>query len=204
MDNNLFILLKPFLSKKFFHKLPNTLQISSLNKNLQFLSFKNKFLSELIVQNNLINHYEFNQNHNNDLLNLFRQFDLDKTLPLSYNDSIDRGTMRFGVEARSIFLNKELFNLTRNVKNKKLIKNHPKFVLRKMLYEFLPKEIVSKKKIGFTIKLPNFYENFVNKKPYIKDLENEIRITWDSLFDSNTHKLALRLMILEETYKRFS
>lgn len=204
LDNNFLKRLEPFFIKKILKKFPKTIQISLLNKNLKFLAFKNMFLSDLIIENNLINHYQVNQNSDDSLINIFRQFDLDKTLPLSYNDSIDRGTMRHGVEARSIYLNKKLFNLTKNIKNKKLIENHPKLVLRKILYDFLPSEIVPKKKIGFTIKLSNFYNTFKNKRPNIKKLESEIKLTWDSLRDPNTHKLALRLLVLEEAYKRFS
>ena len=84
------------------------------------------------------------------MLTSFRRFDLDYSLPLSYNESIDRGTMRFGIEARSIFLNKELFNLTQNVKTKILLKNHPKPILRNLLNLYLPKKyIISQRKEDF-------------------------------------------------------
>ena len=69
---------------------------------------------------------------------------------------------------------------------------------------YLPKDIISQKKRGFSIELSNFYETFKNKKPIIPELEKEINFTWDNLKDLNSHKLALRLLVLGETYERFS
>ena len=203
-NNSFFEKFFYIFSKSYFNKLPKTLQIALKNKNQKFLSFKNLFLSEIIYNNDLQNNYFINELEDNDLLTSFRKFDLDNTLPLSYNESIDRGTMRFGIEARSIFLNKELFALTSKLKTKILLKNHPKPILRSLLNSYLPSEIISNKKRGFSIELSDFYESFKNKKPIIPGLENEIKFTWDNLVNSDSHKLALRLLVLEETFKRFS
>lgn len=203
--NNSYLEKFEYVFSKFNLKyFPKTLQIALRNKNQKFLSFKNLFLSDMLIQNKIENKYLIRGMDGQDLLTSFRRFDLDYSLPLSYNESIDRGTMRFGIEARSIFLNKELFNLTNNVKTKILLKNHPKPILRNLLNLYLPKNIISQKKRGFSIELSNFYETFKNKKPIIPQLEKEINFTWDNLKDLNSHKLALRLLVLGETYARFS
>ena len=103
LNNSFFEKFFYIFSKSYFNKLPKTLQIALKNKNQKFLSFKNLFLAEIIFNYDLENNYFIKDLENKDLLTSFRQFDLDNTLPLSYNESVDRGTMRYGIEARSVF-----------------------------------------------------------------------------------------------------
>ena len=203
--NHSFLEKFEYIFSKFnLNYFPKTIQIALRNKNHKFLAFKNLFLSDMLVKNKIKNKYLIKEMEGLDLLTSFRRFDLDYSLPLSYNESVDRGTMRFGIEARSVFLHRELFDLTSNIKTKILLKNHPKPILRNLLNLYLPKKIISQKKRGFSIELSNFYETFKNKKPFIPHLEKKIDFTWDNLKDLSSHKLALRLLVLGETYKRFS
>ena len=183
---------------------PRNLQVALRSNDMRVLSFKNSFFSDFIFKNKFFDKYLIPQTSYTNLLDIFRAFDLENTLPLSYNDSIDRGTMRFGVEARSIYLNRELFELTSKMSNKDLLKNHPKPILRKILKSYLPEEIIPNSKRGFSIELKNFYNIFKNKRPFIDLLKDEIDFTWDNLKNPQSHKMALRLLILEETFKKFS
>tara|TARA_Y100000589_G_C27151099_1_gene628956 strand:- start:120 stop:1877 length:1758 start_codon:yes stop_codon:yes gene_type:complete len=191
-------------SEYFFKYLPRNLNVALRKNEMRILSFKNSFFSDFVCRNNFSNQYLIPKNSNSNLLNCFREFDLNNTLQLSYNDSIDRGTMRYGIEARSIYLNKDLYEYTKKISNKDLLKKHPKPILRKILKSYLPEEIIPSSKRGFTIGLSSFYRNFKDKKPSIDLLKNEIDFTWNNLKNNESHIMALRLLILEETFKRFA
>lgn len=91
--------------------------------------------------------------------------------------AVDRNTMMFSLEARTPFLDKEIFNVASKLGvNAKINKTTTKVALRKAAQKVIPNEAYKKKKLGFPVPLRDWLKE--------EDLYNEIL----SKFESDTAK----------------
>jgi asparagine synthase (glutamine-hydrolysing) len=68
--------------------------------------------------------------------------------------AVDRNTMMFGLEARTPFLDKEVYDVARTLNNKAKLNNETtKPALRKAASKVIPNESFKKKKLGFPVPL---------------------------------------------------
>ena len=82
------------------------------------------------------------------MLKADQKFDL-LSLNLAYNDKM---SMMAGVEARVPFLDLEMIRLMNSIPiNMKLRGNEKKYILKKALGPYLPKDIIYRKKSGFSL-----------------------------------------------------
>ncbi|MCH7964139.1 MAG: asparagine synthase (glutamine-hydrolyzing) [Bacteroidetes bacterium] len=157
-------------SSHWFHKvhrfIPNnkftkTLFYKMLDPSLAYLYVKNSigfnYLKELPALKDFIQ--SFSKYHDSDLLETGRMFDICHTLPNSYIPYMERGSMRASIEVRAPFLNKKLFELTKQYSSVAFCKNGQKWVLKSLLEKYLPKSIVYTSKRGFTNPRKSFIQN---------------------------------------------
>jgi asparagine synthase (glutamine-hydrolysing) len=86
------------------------------------------------------------------------RFDLISYLPDDLNVKMDRATMRFGLEARSPFLDQELVDFALRLPLKLKIRGkEKKIVLRRALRELLPSEVLNRPKRGFQVPLAEWF-----------------------------------------------
>lgn len=82
----------------------------------------------------------------------FAQWDFDHYLPGDILTKVDRATMRSGIEGREPLLDHRLieaaFNLPMHLKRGPL---GPKHLLKKILYKYVPQELVDRPKKGFAV-----------------------------------------------------
>lgn len=111
--------------------------------------------------------------------------------------AVDRNTMMFGLEARTPFLDKEVYEVARKLpKYAKVNKETTKPALRLAAKEVIPNEAYKKKKLGFPVPLREWIRE--------DDLYNEIRNKFDSdiakeLFN---HKRIIKLLDDHKNGKR--
>jgi asparagine synthase (glutamine-hydrolysing) len=75
-------------------------------------------------------------------------------LPDDILSKVDRASMNYSLESRAPFLNQELFDFGFNLPSKYKVKNKiNKYLLRKVLEIYLPKNLIVNKKKGFSIPL---------------------------------------------------
>lgn len=167
------------------------------NKYNKFLNFRNieNFKN---INANFVKEIKELANENNLLKSMYH-FDINNTLPLSYNKALDLGAMRSSLEVRSPFLNKKIFTFLRGFEDDVFFKYSKKKIFRDILSEYLPKNLLPKSKIGFNYPLNNVYKhiNFKNLDPSLK--KNVLFIKKRSLIkknDKNFNKLIFRLLIL--------
>ena len=87
--------------------------------------------------------------------------------------AVDRNTMMFGLEARTPFLDKEVFKVARELPVKaKINKNTTKPALREAAKEVIPNESYKKKKLGFPVPLREWIKE--------EDLYQEIKSKFES------------------------
>ena len=77
-------------------------------------------------------------------------FDLKYKMPNSYIPPIDLGSMKAGLEVRSPFLNKNLYEyITENIDQRSLLEFGSKNILKTILKEYLPEKYINLPKRGF-------------------------------------------------------
>ncbi|MBS4013110.1 MAG: asparagine synthase (glutamine-hydrolyzing) [Bacteroidetes bacterium] len=119
-------------------------------------------------------------------------FDLLYYLPDDLLVKVDRASMKFGLETRVPLLDYRLVEFALNLdENLKLKNNTSKYLLKKLLYEYVPEEFFQRPKWGFSIPLGSWMKeelfNFANdwlsedmikkhgifEEEYVADLKNK-------------------------------
>lgn len=86
------------------------------------------------------------------------RFDLTSYLPDDLNVKMDRATMRFGLEARSPFLDQELVDFALRLPLELKVKGKErKIILRHALRQILPPEVLNRPKRGFQVPLAEWF-----------------------------------------------
>lgn len=81
-------------------------------------------------------------------------FDLKNYLPDDLLVKVDRASMRYGLEVRVPLLNERLVKFALNVdENLKVRHRQKKYIIKQVLYDFVPKAIFDRPKWGFSIPL---------------------------------------------------
>ena len=130
-------------------------------------------------------------------LNKMRRFDLEATLPLSYINSVDRGSMRASLEVRCPYLNTELFECVAGFDSQELVSRGQKYLLRTILARYLPKTLFEKPKTGFVRPISNWAKS-------IEAPLNNSALTMPFLPNPDDHHeatIALRLAVLQSMVK---
>ncbi|HVW66370.1 MAG TPA: asparagine synthase (glutamine-hydrolyzing) [Candidatus Peribacteraceae bacterium] len=104
-----------------------------------------------------------------DPLHRVMSMDIDTYLPDDLMPKVDRGTMAHGLEARSPFLDHTLLELTARLPAAYQVRGRTtKWIMREVVKDWLPAEILEKKKTGFRLPLNRWFRNdlkdFVDNK----------------------------------------
>jgi asparagine synthase (glutamine-hydrolysing) len=133
-----------------------------------------------------------------DLVCAVRDFDLRQTLPASYASAVDRGSMRAGVEVRTPYLARELFDFVSDFAPSAMFDGGQKAVLRRLLRRYLPADLVDQPKRGFVFPLKRYMGTLGERTPTVGGLEvSVLSDLWARRLDSGCDTIALRLMVLE-------
>jgi len=187
------------LSKLFKNKKINNLNNVIFNNNYHnYIASKNREVGRLINNEYLsLSNYPIVLEEN--IINYIRNFDFNHALFSSYLTSADRGSMSKSLELRTPFLSVEMLNFS-NKFHPKIFKNNKKLFIKRLLKEYLPEELINKKKIGFNFPLKGFLKNkkvnFRDNLPnnFINELNQNIEKKY---FD----KIAFRLLMIEKFEK---
>jgi len=96
------------------------------------------------------------------------RFDLTSYLPDDLNVKMDRATMRFGLEARSPFLDQELVDFALRLPlDFKIRGKERKYILRKALAKILPPDVLNRPKRGFQVPLAEWFRGPL--KPLVQE-----------------------------------
>lgn len=137
----------------------------------------------------------------NDIVHNVRNFDLRFSMPQSFIPAIDRGAMRASVEVRTPFLNRELVEYISTIDQRSLIAFGKKHILRKLLKNYMPLNILYKGKQGFMFSPKNYFlesNHPLPKLPFIK--QTKLETFWNKKAQEKYAKISMRLSILDNLY----
>ena len=164
-------------------KYDNYNKILALN-NFPFY-FNNKSKEDFFIFENPIN-------KNQNIFEDFRDFNLTYNLPNTIIQSNDKGSMRHSIELRSPFLTKKLLETVSEFDYRSFMHTGRNGILKKLLADYLPKNLITKDKRGFIHSLDN---NITNE-----NLEKYNLLSYRKSINQSTNwkKLVIRKMIYNE------
>ena len=146
---------------------------------------KNKLNSYLSIITNEVNYVNFNseKEYLKSFYNSFWKLNIADDHKIILSDTfnyliddilvkVDRSCMNYSIENRTPFLNNEVINFAFSIQQKYKIRNNTqKWILKKILEDYLPKELIYKPKRGFAVPLGEWMRK--DLKDFFTDLINE-------------------------------
>jgi asparagine synthase (glutamine-hydrolysing) len=126
-------------------------------------------------------------------------FDIKTYLPDDLLTKVDRASMRFGLETRVPFLDHRVVEFALNLnKNLKIKNNVQKYLLKEILYQYIPPSNFDRPKQGFAIPL----SKWINKdlKPLLEEYMSEASINEQGIFNYSYIRELNQRMAKGESY----
>ena len=152
--------LPGFKQAQMFEKLPFKVRVIAGNRNkeskTQFgASSYIETANKMVLGQGISCHYEQESNYEVKDWQIKRMLlDMDTYLPADILCKVDRATMKYSLEARCPILDKDVmeysYRLPHSFKYEKGIK---KRILKDIAYDYIPKELLDRKKVGFGVPL---------------------------------------------------
>jgi len=144
----------------------------------------NEIDTSLILNEDLINKYCLfnNEIYEGSKLNNMLRFDYLEYLPNDILTKVDRASMYFSLETRTPFLEKNLINYISSIPNNIKLKNKKnKYILKKILGNYLPIEMFDRKKMGFGMPVTQMINH--DLKEWSEDLLSEYNLKKSGFFN---------------------
>ena len=197
------------MSKIKYKKASLILKSPTINRKSHIFSQEQHLFSENEIKSLLINTNNFDLiNELNESKNLNRTlrvqeeqaiFDFNNYLKDDLLVKVDRASMFSSIEARVPLLDHEIVEYALNLDlNLKIKKGVTKFILKEILYDYLPKSLMDRPKWGFSIPMEKWLkkdlkyliDNYLNEK-VVKDLNilnfEEVNLLISRFFDGETY-----------------
>ena len=137
--------------------------------NIQFLLEPSK--SEIVEYGEWLN-------SERDILERISDYDIKSYLNSDINTKVDRATMAFSLESRSPLMDYRVIDFSRSRPTEYKFSNGiKKRILKDIVYEFVPRDLLDRPKMGFGMPLKHWFRN---------ELKNYV---YDILTDSNLKKI---------------
>ena len=191
LDNLFFNFFQNFNSKLF--KISKVLDLNE--SNLIYRNLIGNFHMDKLTNNsskmNLNINTKIFENKSISDEDKFMNQDFEMYLPDDIFVKTDRASMYYSIETRSPFVDKRIINFAKNLNSKEKINGFKsKVIIRNLLKKYIPKNFISKKKMGFGLPLEDLIRD---------DLKD---YCYDSIQNLSNHNISsLNLNKVRETMK---
>jgi asparagine synthase (glutamine-hydrolysing) len=181
-------------ASSLFNKMPGHQIKSHIFSQEQYLFNRNEIGK--ILQNPFIRNFELDENFSNELsyLSAAEQqalFDLKYYLPDDLLVKVDRASMNFALETRVPLLDYRIVEWALNLHpSLKLNNGETKWILKKLLYQYVPQKFFDRPKRGFAIPLQRWLQKEL--KDYAMDYLNPGAIKQTGILDQTETEKLLR------------
>ena len=134
------------------------------------------------IKDNVIKEHFYSLDENQLIIERMMSSDLKFYLSDDILCKVDRSAMYHGLETRVPFLSKKIYNFSQMLPyNQKIKGTKGKIILRKILSRHIPKNLIERPKMGFSIPLDQYLRTSLKK--WSLDLVNRTEL-YDEYFDS--------------------
>jgi len=186
--DHFFLFIFKFLPDKYTFSYPaNKLEKLTRLSNFENLSqayaniLSGKMIGKYDHLVDLISSYDESNNLNIDSLNKILFFDQSLYLPDDILTKVDRAAMASSLEVRAPFLSKEIIEKANALPADEKINNETKYPLRKILENYIPKKMINRPKMGFSIPLGDLLREDLKK--WANDLLSKEKLAHYDFFD---------------------
>ncbi len=217
---------------KLADKLPFRVRIIAQNRNketkTQFGASNYIIRANEMVQNNgnqLPCHYEIESKYGEDKWQIRRMLlDMDTYLPGDILCKVDRASMKYSLETRCPILDRDVMEYSYRIPHEyKYYKGDKKHILKDIAYDYIPKELLDRPKVGFGVPLDQWLrgplkeqllayseKDYLEKQgifcaDYVSDMIREYLRTGDGgpATGANYSKLSWSFYIFEQWYRHY-
>jgi asparagine synthase (glutamine-hydrolysing) len=185
---------------KYIRKLQTLNYLSSVAPEEILFALKNPpyFIDELWYEDfSELSKKYFNNLNSENFVTEVRNFDLDVNLPNMIIPSMERASMKHGIEVRSPFLSKDVLNEVSSIDYRKFVKFGQKDVLRKILSRYIPKGLFDHPKQGFIFPNSELLYNSRIDQENLNNTENAFKyVLKERKVDKRWDQLFLRYMMI--------
>lgn len=101
----------------------------------------------------------------NNVISFLSMLDVKTYLEGDIMAKVDRATMQVALEGREPFLDHKLIEFSQSIPDQYKIKdNQTKYLLRKVLYKYVPKELIERPKQGFSIPIKEWLQVYLKNE----------------------------------------
>jgi len=158
----------------------------------------NKTLNKVLINSDI----DFNLTHFKTFEKIDKLSTLDQIMLIDYKTymtddiltKVDRASMQLSIEAREPLIDHKIIEFTAQIPNNiKYKNNNGKYLLKKILYKYIPKKLIERPKVGFQVPLYEWLRN---------DLKEELDfyLSQERLTKSNIYKVDAILNIKKQLY----
>lgn len=117
-------------------------------------------------------------------LSYMQAIDFQTYLPDDIMTKVDRATMRFSLEGREPFLDHKIIEWAAQLPDKFKYNNGiKKYILKEIVYKYLPKELMNRPKMGFAIPIEKWMRKEL--KTHVEEFLSSDRIKNQAIFNSS-------------------
>ena len=166
------------------HKLASLLKLHSLDEVYRYLSgyWQNpqQLFSDNIDEPLLANHLSYNK----DFIQAAMMWDQSWYLPGDNLVKTDRASMSVSLEMRLPLLDKEIIEYSWQIPPAMKIKNNQsKWLLRQVLYKYVPSRLIDRPKMGFSVPIAHWIRHEL--RDWSESLINDVQLEQEQLFNVN-------------------
>lgn len=184
----------PYLKNKYnfanrYEKLKNLLKDPSPEQMMWSLStqFDEKKMQALLKKRSSLPELAYNSKELNDdafsPLKYMMAIDFQTYLPDDIMTKVDRATMRFSLEGREPFLDHKIIEWATQLPDDfKYHNGIKKYILREIVHQYIPKELMDRPKMGFAIPIEKWMME--DLRTHVEDYLSSERIEKQGIFNS--------------------
>ncbi|UCN01137.1 asparagine synthase (glutamine-hydrolyzing) [Sulfurimonas sp. SWIR-19] len=195
-----------------FQRAINSNSLEEMFENASSYVDKNEIVKFLKIQKNKALFKKWNKVDNIEFLNQMMAIDYKLFMSDDVLTKVDRATMSVSLEGREPLLDHRIIEFMAKVPLELKYKNKQgKYLLRQVLYKYLPQELVDKPKAGFQIPLNEWLRNelkplvlkYLDKENLDENIfnVNEIRYLKDDFFNGNDSGTIIWFILMYQMWK---
>lgn len=121
--------------------------------------FSSEFVKENFDTSSYLEFQEIVDFDEVDMFDNYSKIDFYRYLPDDILTKIDRASMRYSLEARVPLLDHRIVEFAYSLPTELKLKNGAKSILRDILYQYVPRELIDRPKMGFAVPLKDWFRD---------------------------------------------